>query len=178
MPHLKKITWWQRHATPWERRLFLDSVHWQITSTFETNQNTYKMTCDSKINWFGNIWRLRLLMGIAVPYVLKQEVLRGKYFVFSVILIFRVYSPTNFDDICFVFLLKYFVHSIPKNLVCFLLKTKREKTQHKKKLKVWFWWVFFLYIPYEIFCLHFPKFDIVLMVSEIKRVKGSSIHLV
>jgi hypothetical protein len=34
VPHLKKITWWQRHATPWERRLFLDSVHWQIASTF------------------------------------------------------------------------------------------------------------------------------------------------
>ena len=50
MPHLKKITWWQRHATPWERRLFIDSLHWQVTSIFQTNQNTYKMTCDSKIN--------------------------------------------------------------------------------------------------------------------------------
>jgi hypothetical protein len=49
VPHLKKMAWWQRHAKRWERRLFLDSVHWQITST---NQNTYKMTCDSKINLF------------------------------------------------------------------------------------------------------------------------------
>jgi hypothetical protein len=46
--HLKKITRWQRHATPWEWRLFSDSVHMKITSTFLTNQNTYKMTCGSK----------------------------------------------------------------------------------------------------------------------------------
>ena len=30
MPHLKKSTWWQRHATPWGRRLFLDSVTLEI----------------------------------------------------------------------------------------------------------------------------------------------------
>ena len=35
MPHLKKITRWQRHATPWERRLISDSVHMKITSTFK-----------------------------------------------------------------------------------------------------------------------------------------------
>ena len=52
MPHLKKITWWQRHATPWEWRLFLDSVHWQITST--QTKNTYKMICDSKIYLYTN----------------------------------------------------------------------------------------------------------------------------
>jgi len=34
VPHLKEITRWQQHATPWERYLLLDSVHWQITSTF------------------------------------------------------------------------------------------------------------------------------------------------
>jgi hypothetical protein len=34
VPHLKKITWWQWHATPWEQRIFSDSVHWKITSTF------------------------------------------------------------------------------------------------------------------------------------------------
>jgi hypothetical protein len=30
----------QRQATPWERRLYSDSVHTKITSTFQTNQNT------------------------------------------------------------------------------------------------------------------------------------------
>ena len=63
MSHLKKITWWQRHATPWERRLFLDSVHWQITSTYYTNQDTYKMTCDSKINLLGSgLWDEHLIL--------------------------------------------------------------------------------------------------------------------
>jgi hypothetical protein len=50
MPHLKKIIWWQWHATPWERRLFLDSVHWQITSTFKPIKTHIK--CDSKINLY------------------------------------------------------------------------------------------------------------------------------
>jgi hypothetical protein len=31
-----------------------DSVHTKMYSTFQTNQGTYKTTCDSKINLFDN----------------------------------------------------------------------------------------------------------------------------
>jgi hypothetical protein len=48
-------------TTAWERRLFSDSVHCKITSTFQTNQNTYNMTCDSKINLYICINQFQVL---------------------------------------------------------------------------------------------------------------------
>jgi hypothetical protein len=68
MPHLNKIPWWQQHSTPWERRLFIDSVHRQITSIFWTNQDTYKMTCDSKINLFNNNYKSQRVSMYLVLY--------------------------------------------------------------------------------------------------------------
>jgi hypothetical protein len=96
---LQKIAWWQRHTTPWERRLFLDYVHWQITSTFQTNQNTYEMICDSKINLY------RCIIYPTSAYVFlsgvhtvqkKLDLLHAYYYEFSMST--TVFPPINKED--------------------------------------------------------------------------------